>query len=173
LAAEVRGAESNVDLEVDAVRQSQIPDSAARSHEERPAENPPQEGQHTATVIDLRTAEPIIEIDRLTDEAELGRDAAVVVNLILPGDEGQRAADRGYVDRMLGMMAEVGNGPMHMGRAVTLEGDARYESIAIVYYPGVHFFRDMLESRFYQGIVGGKQLGDNQSSITVPILERL
>jgi len=110
---------------------------------------------------------------RLDAERELGRHAAVVVNLTLPGTPEQAAADRGYVDRMFGLMAEVGHGPMHMGRAVTLEGKARFENVALVYYPGVEYFRRMVESRFYQGIVGGKQLGDTQASITVPILGRL
>jgi hypothetical protein len=31
----------------------------------------------------------------------------------------------------------------------------------------------MGRSRFFQGIVGGKQLGDTQASVTVPILDRL
>jgi uncharacterized protein (DUF1330 family) len=110
---------------------------------------------------------------RLTDERELGQHAAVVVNLILPGTPEQVEADRGYVDRMFDLMAEVGNGPMHMGRAVTLERGTHYEAVAIVYYPGVEYFRSMAESRFYQSILGNKQLGDNQSSITVPILDRL
>jgi len=110
---------------------------------------------------------------RLDAERELGRDAAVVVNLVREGTPEQRAADHRYVDRMFGLMAEVGNGPMHMGRAVTLERDTRYDMVALVYYPGVEYFRRMAESRFYQAILGDKQLGDTQASITVPILGRL
>jgi uncharacterized protein (DUF1330 family) len=111
--------------------------------------------------------------EKITAERELGAQAAVVVNLVLPGSAEQVAADRQYVGRMLALMAEVGNGPMHMGQAVTLERGTDYQNVAIVYYPGVEYFRNMLESRFYQGIIGRKQLGDNQSSITVPILGRL
>ncbi|MEN8160641.1 MAG: hypothetical protein ABFS41_11280 [Myxococcota bacterium] len=111
--------------------------------------------------------------ERLTAERELVAEAAVVVNLQLPGSEEQRDADRQYVGEMFELMAEMGNGPLHMGRAVTLEKGTRYENVAIVYYPGVEYFRSMIESRFYQGIIGRKQLGDNQSSITVPILHRL
>lgn len=110
---------------------------------------------------------------KLGAERELGRDAAVVVNLVLHGTPEQMEADRGYVERMFGLMAEVGNGPLHMGRAVPLEHDTRYDMVALVYYPGVEYFRRMAESRFYQGILGGKQLGDTQASITVPILGRL
>jgi hypothetical protein len=32
---------------------------------------------------------------------------------------------------------------------------------------------DMMRSRFYRGIVGDKQLGDTQASITVPVLDRI
>ena len=32
---------------------------------------------------------------------------------------------------------------------------------------------DMIRSEFFQGIIGDKQLGDNQSTITVPVLDRL
>lgn len=116
------------------------------------------------------------EVERIAEirrEAELGRDAAVVVNLVLPGSSQQRDADREYVDAMFGAMAERGNGPMHIGRAVPLERGTRFESVAIVYYPGVDYFASMVTSRFYQGILGDKQLGDNQSTITVPILDRL
>ncbi len=110
---------------------------------------------------------------RLAEERELGRDAAVVVNLVKAGTAEQSAADRGYVDRMLSLMAEGGHGPMHVGRAVTLEGAAEFEQVAIVYYPGVDYFTSMAESRFYQSIAGDKQLGDTQASITVPILGSL
>lgn len=83
MAAEVRGAEPVVDVHVEPVRTSTHQDAAERgllgeeaSTEvtqpevaERAAEQADQlvEEEHTATVIDLRTAEPIIEFDRLTD----------------------------------------------------------------------------------------------------------
>jgi len=112
-------------------------------------------------------------LEKLSAEAELGSQAVAVVNLVLQGTPEEMAADRGYVDRMFGLMAEVGNGPMHMGRAVTLERDTRFDHVALVYYPGVDYFRSMLESTFFNGIIGGKQLGDTQASVTVPILGRL
>ena len=91
MAADVRGAESNVDLEVDAVRQSKITEADARSQVEQPAQTPPHEDDHTATVIDLRTAEPIVEIDRLTDsglakassfQLAVKRTADIVISLL-------------------------------------------------------------------------------------------
>jgi uncharacterized protein (DUF1330 family) len=110
---------------------------------------------------------------RLLAERELGAKAAVVVNLQKQGTTAQQASDRGYVSRMTAAMAEGGYGPMHIGQAVRLEGDAEFDTVAIVYYPGVEFFADMLRSEFFQGIISGKQLGDTQATITVPILDLL
>jgi hypothetical protein len=48
-----------------------------------------------------------------------------------------------------------------------------FDRVALVYYPGVQYFADMMRSRFYRDIVGDKQLADTQASITVPVLDRL
>jgi hypothetical protein len=112
-------------------------------------------------------------VRRLHAERELGARAAVVMNLQKQGTAAQQASDRGYVSRMTAAMAEGGYGPMHIGRAVRVEGEHEFDTVAIVYYPGVEFFADMLRSDFFQGIIGGKQLGDTQATITVPILDLL
>jgi len=104
---------------------------------------------------------------------EYGSSACVVLNFIRHGSPEQRAANSGYGSAMLSLMAEMGNGPTHIGRAVTLEGDAHFDEVAIVYYPGVDYFADMVQSEFFTGIVGGKQLGDTLSSPTVPLLPHL
>lgn len=114
-----------------------------------------------------------IAVQKLLADEELGANAAVVVNLQKTGSPEQQASDRGYVGRMMSAMAEGGYGPMHLGPAVRVERDYDFDSVAIVYYPGVQFFADMLRSEFFQGIIGGKQLGDTQATITVPILDRL
>ncbi len=75
--------------------------------------------------------------------------------------------------QMFGLMAEGVHGPMHIGVAVPLEAGDQFDRVALVYYPGVQYFADMMRSRFYRGIVGDKQLGDTQASITVPVLDRL
>jgi hypothetical protein len=121
----------------------------------------------------LRRPEVAARVERLLDERELGARAAVVVNLTRRGTAEQQASDRSYGWRMLGAMAEGGYGPMHMGRAVAVEGDHDFDSVAIVYYPGVEFFHEMANSEFFQGIIGDKALGDAQASITVPVLSRL
>lgn len=112
-------------------------------------------------------------VERLFAERELGANAVLIVNLIKDGTPEQQAENGGYGWRMMGAMAEGGYGPMHIGRAVRLEGTADFDSVVLVYYPGVGFFADMVRSEFFRGIIGGKQLGDTLSSVTVPILDRL
>ena len=99
--------------------------------------------------------------------------ALVVFNLILPGTPEEQAADRSYGMKMMRRMAALTHGPMHMGAAVTLAGDARFENVVVVYYPGVSYFAELVGSRFFQGIIGDKKLGDTQAVPTVPILSLL
>ncbi len=100
-------------------------------------------------------------------------EALVIFNLIQPGTREQRAADASYGRKMLTRMARLAHGPMHMGSSVTVEGDATFETVVIVYYPGVSYFAELLSSRFFLEIIGDKQLGDTQAVPTVPILSRL
>ena len=100
-------------------------------------------------------------------------DAVVIVNLLRHGTPEQQAADQAYGFAMAGLFAEQAHGPMHMGRAVTLEGEAQFDRVAIVYYPGVDYFIAMARSTFFNGIVGDKQPGDTLAVPTVPILDQL
>ena len=43
----------------------------------------------------------------------------------------------------------------------------------LVYYPGIDYFLHLTTSKFFTGIVGGKQLGDTLAMPTVPIPDRL
>ena len=110
---------------------------------------------------------------RLLAERELGRDAILVANLLQDGAPEEVAANEAYGRAMLGVMARGGHGPMHLGAAVTLEGDAAFDGVILVYYPGVRYFHDLTGSTFFGGIVGDKQLGDTQATVTVPILHLL
>lgn len=121
----------------------------------------PEQAQLHARQADLLQLRPIND------------DALVVFNLILAGNAAQKAADRSYGTKMLARMAALAHGPVHMGKAVTLEGNARFDTVAIVFYPGVRYFAELVGSRFFQGIIGDKQLGDTQAVPTVPILSRL
>ena len=109
----------------------------------------------------------------MLEELELGRDAVFVANLIKTGTPEEAAADARYSGAMMAAMARGGHGPLHMGMAVTLEGDASFDRVAFVYYPGVQYFHDLTGSTFFRNIIGDKQLGDTQSTVTVPILHLL
>jgi hypothetical protein len=125
-----------------------------------PGDQIPDEARRTQLIAALRA------------ERELGAEAVVVLNFLKSGSAEQQRANRGYGREMLGLMAEVGNGPMHMATAVPLDGSV-FESVAIVYYPGVDYFADLIGSRFFGDIVGGKQLADTQAMPTVPLLSQL
>lgn len=103
----------------------------------------------------------------------LSEDALVVVNLLKHGTAEAQAADRGYGLKMAGLFAEGGHGPMHIGKAVSLDGKSEFDRVAIVYYPGVDYMQRLMGSTFFNGIVGGKQPGDTVAVPTVPVLARL
>ena len=109
----------------------------------------------------------------LGENLEYGREGMVIFNFAKNGTPEQRKANATYGGEMFALFAEVGAGPMHFGKAVTLEGAADFDQVIIVFYPGVEFFGEMIVSQFYQGIFSGKQLGDDISSLTVPILPHL
>lgn len=108
-------------------------------------------------------------ISRLDALHTINPTGLVVYNLIKHGDSEQRAADRGYSRRMLSRMAALGHGPLHLGRSVTLEGDARFDTVAIVHFPSARYYAELLASRFFQDIIGDKQLADTLVVPTVPI----
>ena len=105
--------------------------------------------------------------------ASVNDEAVVIFNLAKPGSEAEQARNRSYGLTMLTRMAALAHGPMHLGSAVPVEGDAQFDDVVIVYYPGVDYFSRLVRSRFFQGIIGDKQLGDTLVVLTVPILSRL
>lgn len=112
-------------------------------------------------------------IGKLRAEGELGARGLVVLNLTKEGTPEQQVADAEYVAPMMQLMARLGYGPLHIATAEAVPGAKDFDNVAIVFYPGTNYFADMLSSKFYQRIFGDKQLGDNQSTVTVPILGRL
>lgn len=116
----------------------------------------------------MERARPAIEAARAYTEK-----AAVVFNLVRPGSAAEQAANGAYGRKMGGLFAANGHGPSHIGKFVTLEGDAAFDDVNIVYYPGIDYLISLMRSKFYNAIVGGKQLGDTQAIPTVPILDRL
>ena len=134
----------------------------------------------TASTVESLSSEGLPEdirdgmqmIARLRAESDhLGRDAAVVVNINKHGTAEQKSQDALYTKEMIGLMAELGYGPIHLGDAESLSNDHDFDDVVLVYYPGTGYFADLITSTFFQSIIGDKQLGDNQSTITVPILE--
>jgi uncharacterized protein (DUF1330 family) len=113
------------------------------------------------------------EAERFNDYRHIKDDAVVIFNLIRPGDKDQQKADRSYAAKMISGMAEGSYGPMHMGRAVTVEGDAVFRQFVAVYYPGIDHMQAMLGSTFMNRIAGGKQLGDSLAVATIPVLSKL
>jgi hypothetical protein len=146
-----------------------------------------------ARVADILNGVPVIDpYDRASDEDLASRNlamerirpaieaaraynenAAVVFNLARSGGAAEQEANRAYGRQMLGLFAANGHGPSHMGKSVTIEGDAEFDDVNIVYYPGIDYLISLMRSKFYNTIVGGKQLGDTQAIPTVPILDRL
>ena len=111
-------------------------------------------------------------IAKLRAESDhLGRNAAVVVNINRHGTAEQKSQDALYTKEMTGLMAELGYGPIHLGDAEPMSNDHEFDKVVLVYYPGTGYFADMFTSTFFQSIIGDKQLGDYQSTITVPILD--
>ena len=66
-----------------------------------------------------------------------------------------------------------GVGAVGLPRGIMNTGDAEFDDVHVVYYPGLDYFISLMGSKFYNGIVGDKQLGDTQAIPTVPILDRL
>ena len=111
---------------------------------------------------------PALETARTYSE-----DAAVVFNLALSDGAAEQEANSAYGRKMIGLFAANGHGPSHIGKSVTSEGDAEFDDVNIVYYPGIDYLISLMQSKFYTGNVSGKQLGYTQAIPTVPILNRL
>ena len=119
-------------------------------------------------------AQPIKEIEkRLRALAPINDQAVLVFNLSRAGTPEQNVGNKSYGVKMATRMARGGHGPLHFGNVVTLEGEPFFDSAAFVYYPGANYFADLLTSTFFLSIIGDKQLGENFSMPTVPILKQV
>ena len=112
-------------------------------------------------------------LERLAENREYGRDAVVILNFHKEGDPSERESMGNYGDAMFDLMAESGNGPVHLGSGVTVEGDPSFDNVVIVYYPGVDYLAELVQSKYFIGIVGGKRLGDAMGMLSVPLLPHL
>ena len=110
---------------------------------------------------------------RLRALAPVNDEAVLVFNLSRPGTADQQAADASYGRKMITRMARGVHGPLHIGQAVSLDDQSDFETAVLVYYPGANYFADLITSTFFTGIIGDKQLGENLSMPTVPIMRQV
>lgn len=105
---------------------------------------------------------------------EGAQDGVVFVNLVHDATPEQQASASGVHPRKMGRaMAEGGYGPLHVGDAVTLEGDVDFDRVMINFYPGLEFFRSLMSSTFIQETIRGYEPTGMEAMPTVPILDRL
>ncbi len=123
--------------------------------------------------VSLELRQTIQAAKSLDHYRDIKSDAVVVFNLILRGDEAQRSADKDYTQQMMSLMAEGSYGPMHVGEAVTVEGNADFMAFLAVYYPGIDHIQAMFGSSFFNRISSEKQLGDSLAVATIPVLSKL
>lgn len=60
----------------------------------------------------------------------------VILNFLEEGDRRSEKDMSACGSAMFGPMAETGNGSVHFGRAVTVEGAASFDTVVVVYYRG-------------------------------------
>ncbi|MEL7158696.1 MAG: hypothetical protein AAFN30_19165, partial [Actinomycetota bacterium] len=111
-------------------------------------------------------------LDKLLTEP-LDTEGAVAFSLLAGGEGDHRGAGCRTAMSMLELMAEARFGPTHLGPAVAVEGDARFDAVAAVCYPSLEFVADMAGSEFFRRMAAGNQMDDLHSVVTVPILHRL
>jgi len=123
--------------------------------------------------VSLELRQMMQDAKSLDHYRDIKDDAVVIFNLILRGDKAQRSADKVYSQQMMRLMAEGSYGPMHVGGAVTVEGNADFMAFLAVYYPGIDHVQAMFGSSFFHRISSGKQLGDSLAVATIPVLAKL
>lgn len=112
-------------------------------------------------------------VDRLQALHKVNTEGLVVFNLMRSGNREQRVANRHYSRAMLERMAALGHGPLHIGQAVDVDGQARFDRVVVVFYPSARYFAELIASEFFQKLFASKQLADTLAVPTVPMTERL
>ncbi len=73
----------------------------------------------------------------LAEHEAFSKDALVIINFQKLGTASERRANSEYGNSMMSML---GHGPIHIGRAGSLEDDVDFDQVAIVSYPGIRYF---------------------------------
>jgi len=102
----------------------------------------------------------------------------VVFNLLKHGSAEERAANNEYTSTMLSRMAASAHGPLHIGRAASIDSGSddsgvQFDQVAIVFYPSATYFSQLISSEFFINIFASKQLADSTSVPTIPITQQV
>lgn len=110
---------------------------------------------------------------RLQAVAKINSQGLVVFSLIKFGQDGYLGAVETYGAPLLSRMAALNYGPLHIGRAVALEGFARFNRVYIIYFPSAEYYANLLSSQYFSSFAGNPHLGDTIRVPTIPITHRL
>lgn len=112
-------------------------------------------------------------VDRLEAAYKVNPAGLVTINLNRRGNAMQQAAHERFGDAMMALMAADGHGPMHSGRSVALEGNARFDEVIATYYPSADYFARLVTSQLFHEHWSRNLLSDTAWLATVPITDRL
>ncbi len=113
------------------------------------------------------------KVSRLHALHEINRQGLVVYSLVKRNRSAAPAVAGDPDARLRARMAAHSHGPLHIGRAVSMEFNAGFDSIYIVHYPSARYYGDLLSSQFYHTLVDNHRLSDAMIVPTVPITYRL
>ncbi|NND67198.1 MAG: hypothetical protein HKN19_06390 [Halioglobus sp.] len=112
-------------------------------------------------------------VDRLQAVHKVNPTALVTLNLIKRGNATQQAAHERFGDAMMDLMAADVHGPLHTGRSVALEGNARFDDVVATYYPSADYFSRLVTSQFFHEHWSRNAVSDTVWLATVPISDSL
>lgn len=97
----------------------------------------------------------------------------VVINLIKRNSPAQPFGDVALTRAMLSLMAARRHGPLHLGRSVALEGNARFDDVLVLHYPSPDYYAELLSSHLFQSVLKNGQAADTTLVSTVPVTASL
>ncbi|MDZ7781626.1 MAG: hypothetical protein U5K56_01300 [Halioglobus sp.] len=93
----------------------------------------------------------------------------VVINLVKRNSPAQPFGDVALTRAMLSLMAARGHGPLHLGHAVALEGNARFDDVLVIHYPSPDYYAELLRSQLFQSALKNGQAADTMLVASVPV----
>lgn len=117
---------------------------------------------------DIRT-----RVSQLHALHEKNRRGLVVYSLVKRARPAPPSTANNLDIRLRARMAAHSHGPLHMGRAVSMEYNAGFDSIYAVHYPSARYYAQLLTSQYYHTLLNNYRLSDTMIVPTVPITDRL